>query len=143
MKVEKVNDILFRVYVYSSIIKEDCLYDDVKKFLDKFQKMWKLKGFYQVSVCYTKIGTFLLIRQFEDAFYKDTFDFKIVLEDIDIYYQTSDYFLIRSYCPLYYNDNMYYVCISNILDEFLDKLEFGEFVFGDEVSGFLKKCCIV
>ena len=143
MKVEKISNDDFRIYIYFSAIQTDNVYEDVKCFLKKFQKKWKLDGFYLVSVCLKKYGSFLILHRVDDSYYRGTFDLKIILENMDIYFKTTDYFLFSTCCSAYYHKGFYYFLMDDIVDEILPKIEFGSFVFGEEISDIIGKSYII
>ena len=70
----------------------------------------------------------------DDAFYKNTLDLKIEIRDEDIYFKTDDYFKIDNLSKVVYLDGMYYCIIDDSFEEILEKVEFGSFVFGDEIN---------
>ena len=129
MKIEKINDTDYRIYYYKNIIDEKSLYDDIKEIIKKIQKKLKLHGFYKVIAINKKIGLFLELKRLEDSFYKNTLDLKIEIKDSDIYYKTTDYFIIKNMPNIRYKDGMYYCIVDDDFDEMLEKVEFGDFIF--------------
>ena len=130
MKITKINDTDYKIYYYKSIFEEKSLYSDIKELVKKIQKRLKLNGFYKVTVVSKKIGLFLELKRIEDSFYKNTLDLKIEVKDDDIYYKTTDYFIIRDLSNIEYKDGMYYCVVDDSFDEILEKVEFGDFIFG-------------
>lgn len=129
MKIEKINNTDYKIYYYRSIDNKS-LYDEVKELIKRVQKRLKLKGYYKVLVINKNIGLFIKLKRIEDSLYKNTLDLKIEIEDKDVYYQTTDYFVIRNLSNIKYKDGMYYCIVDDSFDEILEKVEFGDFIFG-------------
>ena len=130
MKIERLNDTDYNVYYYRNIIDEKSLYKDIKELIKQIQKKLKLNGFYKVIAINKKIGLFLELKRLEDAFYKNTLDLKIEIKEDNIYYKTTDYFIIKDMPNIRYKDGMYYCIVDDSFDKILEKVEFGEFIFG-------------
>ena len=130
MKIEKISNTDYRIYYYKSIFDEKSLYNDIKELVKKIQKRLKLSGFYKVTVISKKIGLFLELKRLEDSFYKNTLDLKIEVKDAEVFYQTTDYFIIKNLSNIKYKDGMFYCIVDDSFDEVLEKVEFGDFVFG-------------
>ena len=130
MKIEKINDTDYKIYYYRNIIDDKFLYNDIKELIKKIQKRLKLNGFYKVIAINKKVGLFIELKRLEDAFYKNTLDLKIEIKEDNVYYKTSDYFVIRNVSNIKYNDGMYYCIVDDSFDEIFEKVEFGEFIFG-------------
>ena len=128
MKIEKINNTDYKIYYYRSIDNKS-LYDEVKELIKRVQKRLKLKGYYKVLVINKNIGLFIKLKRIEDSLYKNTLDLKIEIEDKDVYYQTTDYFVIRNLSNIKYKDGMYYCIVDDDFDEILEKVEFGDFIF--------------
>ena len=129
MKIERINDTDYKIYYYKNEIDENAIYDEVKCIVKSIQKRLKLHGFYRIIVVYKKIGLFLILKMLEDTFYKDTLDIKIEIKDLDVYYKTTDYFIIKGYSNIRYKDGMYYCKVDSSFDKILEKVEFGDFIF--------------
>ena len=127
MKIQKINDTDYVIYIFSSNYKEE-----IKDVIKRIQKLLKLNGFYKVIVNYKKIGSFIKLIRLEDAFYKNTLDLKIEEVDEDIYFKTKDYFIIKDCFIKKYFDEYYYALVDDSFDKILEKVEFGDFVFGYE-----------
>ena len=128
MKIERINDTDYKIYYYKDI-GDSSLYDEVKEIIKSIQKRLKLKGFYKVLVINKNIGLFIELKRIEDSFYKNTLDLKIEIKDLDVYYKTTDYFVIKDMPDIRYKDGMYYCKVDDSFDEILEKVEFGDFVF--------------
>ena len=128
MKIEKLNESDYKIYYYKSIDNK-ILYDEVKSIIRKIQKRLKLNGFYKVIVINKNIGLFIQLKRVEDSFYRNTLDLKIEIKDLDVYYKTSDYFVIKELSNIKYKDGMYYCIVDDSFDGILEKVEFGDFIF--------------
>lgn len=128
MKIEKINDTDYRIYCYG-VIEDNNLYDSIKKLIKKIQKRLKLSGFYKVIAINKNIGLFMELKRLEDSFYKNAVDLKIEIKDADVYYRTTDYFMIKDLSHIKYKDGMYYCIVDESFDGILEKVEFGDFVF--------------
>lgn len=129
MKIEKINETDYKIYYYKNKLDEKSLYNDIKELIKKIQKKLKLNGFYKVIAINKKVGLFIELKRLEDTFYKNVLDLKIEIKDDNIYYKTTDYFLIKDLRDIRYKDGMYYCIVDDDFDEILEKVEFGDFVF--------------
>ena len=144
MKFIKINDFEFYVYIFSIKYSRENLIEDVKGILKKIQKILRLKGFYKVNVSLKSVGLFLKVVRLEDSFYKNTLDLKIEIDnDLDIYYKTNNYYLVCFSSFVYYYDGMFYVLVDESFDKIYEKVEFGDFVFGNDILDCLNKAIIV
>lgn len=133
MKIDKIgpNDYQLYIYKYNKELSEQ----EVRELLKKLQDKLKLKGFYRVIVCNKKIGTFIELLKIEDSYYKRVLDLKIIIEnEEEVYFKTEDYFLIKELNSIKYNDKYYYGLVDDSFDKILEKVEFGEFIFGERLS---------
>ena len=130
MKIEKINETDYKIYYYINNLDEKNLYNDIKELIKKIQKKLKLNGFYKVIAINKKIGLFIELKRLEDAFYRNTLDLKIDIKEDNIYYKTNDYFIIKNMPNVRYKDGMYYCIVDDSFEEILEKVEFGEFIFG-------------
>lgn len=128
MKIEKINDTDYRIYWYR-VIEDNNLYDSIKRIIKKIQKRLKLNGFYKATAINKNIGLFIELKRLEDSFYKNTVDLKIEIKDSNVYYKTTDYFMIKDLSHVKYKDGMYYCIVDESFDGILEKVEFGDFVF--------------
>ncbi len=129
MKIEKINETDYKIYYYKNKLDEKSLYNDIKELIKKIQKKLKLNGFYKVIAINKKVGLFIELKRLEDTFYKNVLDLKIEIKDDNIYYKTTDYFVIKDLRDIRYKDGMYYCIVDDDFDEILEKVEFGDFVF--------------
>ena len=143
MKISKINDTDYKIYYYKDNINKDCLYDRIRDIIKSIQKRLKLKGFYKVVVFCKKIGLFIQLIYVDDNLYKNILDLKIEIIDDDVYFKTSDYFVIKDLSNIRYFNNMYYVLVNDDFDRVLDRIEFGEFLFGYDVLEIIDKTYVI
>ncbi len=136
MKIYKLNDGNYKVYYY----KDN---DEVKEIIKRIQKRLKLNGFYKVLVINKKIGLFIELKRIEDNFYKNTLELKIDVKDSDVYFKTKDYFVIKDLSNIRYKDEMYYCIVDESFDEILEKVEFGDFVFGYDIDDIMNNTYVI
>lgn len=128
MKLEKINDTDYLIFVIKSFYHEDEINFYVKEFLNKFKNKLKLSGFYKIIVYNRYFGLFLKLIQIESSYYKDTFDYRIVFDnDSDFYFKTDDYFIVSDCRYIYYFDGYFYALVDDSFDDILEKVEFGLF----------------
>ena len=139
MKISKISDSEYKVYIYNYELNKDTFDDDIKKNLKLLQKRLHLKGFYKVIAYYMKYGLFLDIILLEESKYKNTIDFRIIRGEDDIYFKTKDYFIISNSSLIKYYDGYYYGLVDDSFDEVLEKVEYGDFIIGCD----LKKAIII
>ena len=128
MKIDKINDTDYQIYIYK--YNEKLSIDDIKVLLNKLKNKLNLSGSYKVVFTNKNIGTFIEITRIEKSSYKNVLDLRIIEEDEEIYFKTDDYFVIKDMDHIKYFDKYYYVLVDNSFDKILEKVEFGEFVFG-------------
>lgn len=128
MKIERLNESDYKIYYYKNIDNK-ALYDEVKELIKGIQKRLKLKGFYKAIVINKNIGLFIQLKKIEETFYKNTLDLKIEIKDLDVYYKTEDYFVIKGLSNIKYKDGMFYCVVDESFDKILEKVEFGDFIF--------------
>ncbi len=144
MKIEKISDTDYKLYIYFNNDEEINRSERIKKIIKKLQKKLKLKGFYKVLACSKDYGLFLHLIKIEDSFYRNNLDLRIVAEDdLDIYFKTKDYFIIESLNTIKYYDNFYYGLVDSSFDKVLEKVEFGDFVFGYDITDILENAVIM
>lgn len=134
MKIERVNSTDYFIYDYSS---------DRQTIIERVKRRLSLSGFYRILVCSHLLGTFLQVHKIEDSYYKDTLDLKVETASFPVYFCTKDYFLVQSYSPVYYLEKKYYCIVDDSFDKILEKVEFGDFVFGKEIENSLKKSTVI
>lgn len=129
MKIDKINDTDYKIYIFK--YNEAMNIDIVKVLINKLKDKLKLSGFYRVIVINKKIGTFIEIVRIEKSFYKNVLDLKIIIEEDKVYFKTDDYFKIKDMNNIKYHNNNYYVLVDDSFSDIIEKVEFGEFIFGD------------
>ena len=133
MKIYKIGPNDYQLYIFKD--NKELSEQEVRELLKKLQDKLKLKGFYRVIVCNKKIGTFIELLKIEDSYYKRVLDLKIIIEnEEEVYFKTEDYFLIKELNSIKYNDKYYYGLVDDSFDKILEKVEFGEFIFGERLS---------
>lgn len=145
MRIEKVSDTDYKLYVFNNQIDKNDVSSSVKKIVKKLQKRLKLKGFYRVLAYFKFDILFLQLIKVEDSFYKNTLDLRIVLiEELNIYFKTEDYFIIEKDDRVRYFDNNYYVLLNDY--SFTDNFklfEFGDLVFGSDIEELLINSVVI
>lgn len=122
----------------------------MKELIIKLRRKYRkdIYGFYKVDVYVKdKIGMIIDFNLEEEIdFFRDLVDLKVVVhEDADVFLKFSDYFLFDKK-KVYFFEGEYYVDIDDVSDkEFLEKLEFCDTIYGEELSdiksNFKKICC--
>lgn len=121
----------------------------MKELIIKLRRKYRkdIYGFYKVDVYIKdKIGMIIDFNLEEEVdFFRDLVDLKVVVhEEADVFLKFSDYFLFDNK-KVYFFEEEYYVDINDVSDkEFLEKLEFCNLVYGEELSdikGNFKKIC--
>ena len=122
----------------------------MKELIIKLRRKYRkdIYGFYKVDVYVKdKIGMIIDFNLEEEIdFFRDLVDLKVVVhEDADVFLKFSDYFLFDKK-KVYFFYGEYYVDIDDVSDkEFLEKFEFCDTVYGEELSdikgNFKKVCC--
>lgn len=143
MKIEKINNTDYCVIIFKNFSFDDDISIYIKDFLLKYQKKLKLSGFYRIIVYNRCFGLYLKFVQIEDAYYKNTFDYRIVFDnDSDFYFKTSDYFIVSNCNYVYYFDNYYYALVDDSFDKIFEKVEFGLFELESDFGVFNKMILI-
>ena len=144
MKIDKVSETDYKIYMYNFNIDEKNITEEIKLIVKKLQKRLKLKGFYKVISAIKKCGLFLEVKKIEDSFYRDTLDLRIIVsKDMDVYFKTIDYFLIEKMNVIKYFDKYYYALVDDFFDEIIEKVEFGDFVFGLDIDEMLSSSVVI
>lgn len=144
MKIEKISDTDYKLFVYSCCDKGDNLVEEVKCIIKRLQKMLKLSGFYRVIVCQKSFGLFIHLVKIEDSFYKSALDLRIISDDeMDVYYKTNDYFIIKDSNLVKYYGKYFYALVDDSFTFDLKNVEFGDFVFGKDWEEILDNSFVV
>ena len=149
MKIISNGDKLSVFVINNKDIDLDNLDMYMKELIIKLRRKYRkdIYGFYKVDVYVKdKIGMIIDFNLEEEIdFFRDLVDLKVVVhEDADVFLKFSDYFLFDKK-KVYFFEGEYYVDIDDVSDkEFLEKLEFCNLVYGEELSdikGNFKKIC--
>lgn len=143
MKIYKLNENNYKIYYYEGIRNDKPLYDEVKEIIKNIQKRLKLNGFYKVLVINKNIGLFIELKRVDNTFYKNTLELKIDIKDDPVYFETTDYFVIKDLSNIRYKDEMYYCIVDESFEEILEKVEFGDFIFGYDIDDIMDKTYVI
>lgn len=144
MKIEKVSETDYKLYIYFNDINQLNMGEKIKIIIKKLQKKLKLKGYYKVIACSKEFGLFLQLIKIEDSLYRNTLDLRIITDnDLDIYFKTKDYFVIKTLNTIKYYDKYFYGLVDNSFDKILEKVEYGEFIFGNDVVDYLENAIAI
>lgn len=144
MKIERTSDTDFKIYVYADIIDSDDLLKGIGRFVKSLKKKLHLIGFYKILVCKNSLGIFIILEKLEDSYYKGALDLKIViLDDLDVYFKTDDYFMVSEYQNIRFFNHNYYVLVDDNFSSIYDRIEFGDLVFGYDISKLLENCMVI
>ena len=135
----------FTIYVLTNNFLDAEIKDYVKKMVLRLKNRFRkyISGYYKAHVyindCYGMIID--LIKEEDFDFFKDFIELDInILYDSEMYFKFNDYFLIMNKSDIFYYDDNYYVNIKKVSKrEFLKLTEFGEIVYGNEVSRIKNK----
>ena len=107
--------------------------------------MVKISGTYNVHIFENKNFGLIIefIKKDELNFFPDLIDLKLsIFYDSEIYLKLDDYFLIKKYKNIYYNEDFFYISVDETYKKDLLILsEFSDFIYGNnlsEIKGNLK-----
>ncbi len=151
MKIEKLTKDSYRFIINKEFCKNVNLEDKeeiinfIKEMLLKKKRNLNLSGFYKVIVyVQRKIGLFLDVLKLEDSSYFNNVDLRVIVNlDSEIYFQTEDYFLINGAKEIRYYDGLFYCLVDDDFDKLWDKIEFGKFIFGEDMDNMVFKSIIL
>lgn len=149
MRIENISLDNYSIFINNSYIDigdytdKNNIVKKVKEIIIKIQSMINLYGFYKVKVYVCKkIGLFIDIIKI-DSNYSDNLDLRvIVFLDEDVYVGVDDYFLVSDVKDIRNYNDKYYVKVND-LDNILNILEFGNFIYGTEVQHMLNNSVFV
>ena len=148
LKIERLGEQKYLIFVNSSYLSniecdKDKIIESVKKLLLKLRYRLSLQGFYKVKVHVGEdIGLFIDIYKIDDIEYSNSLDLRILIfYDDTFYFETVDYFVIENVDNVRYFNNKYYCLASDVLVDRV--IEFGKFIYGDEVSKMLNGSILV
>ncbi len=134
--------LFFNIYnVYS--FEKEALIKQVNDVIIKYKSNLNMKGFYKVKVYVGEdIALFIDIYKIDDIEYSNSLDLRILIFYDDIFYfETDGYFVIENVSDVRYFNNKYYCLASDVLVDRV--IEFGKFIYGDEVSKMLNGSILV
>lgn len=145
--VDKRNIYIFLNSAYFNDIdlnsKEDIIFV-VKDFIVKYKKKLNLRGFYKVKVyANSKVGLFLEIIRIDDIEISNNVDLRVIVHlDDKIYFKTEEYDILPKNSPIYYLDNNFY-CDLDSIDNILNIVEFGQFIYGSKAIDMLDNSIVI
>lgn len=144
IELQSLNKIFMFVNIcYVSSLKKIDLIEEVKNIILKYRVKLRLKGFYKVKVFVNeKVGLFIEMCKIDELEYSNTLDLRIlVFYDEDVYFETDDYFVLEGCGKIRFYNNKFYCDVKNV--SILGVVEFGSFIFGDEVLKMLSNSVVV
>ena len=151
MRIETCGKNNYIIFINSNYVKADIflikeeLIKFIKEFMFKIKNRLNLRGFYKLKVYLnSKIGIFLDVNKLDDIDLTNNLDLRIlVLDDVDFYFETDDYEVIKNCNDKRYKDGHFYCIVDDSFDELLEKVEFGRFIYGKEVINLLNNSLIL
>ena len=150
MNIKLTSKDTYKFYINKLLFKGDLndkeqIIDFVKQIILKKRKSLNLRGFYKVLVYVNKeIGLFIDMTKLEDSSYFNNLDLRVIVNNpSDIYFETEDYFLISDYKDIRYYNGKYYTLVDDCFDKIMEKIEFGRFIYGEEVINVLANSTIL
>lgn len=144
IELQSLNKIFMFVNIcYVSSLQKIDLIEEVKNIILKYRVKLRLKGFYKVKVFVNeKVGLFIEMCKIDELEYSNTLDLRIlVFYDEDVYFETDDYFVLEGCEKIRFYNNKFYCDVKNV--SILGVVEFGSFIFGDEVLKMLSNSVVV
>lgn len=130
-----VNSVYAKISDYSD--KEEII-DVTKSIISKISMRLRMRGFYKIKVFVDPtVGLFIEGVQLENLERANSVDLRVIVYfNEDIYFKTSDYFIISDVPKVRYFDGDYY-CLTRDIPNINKVIEFGEFVYGFSVLKML------
>ena len=104
---------------------------------------YKISGSYNVNIYENKkIGLIIeFIKKENFDFFPDLIDLKLnIFYDSDVYLKLDDYFLIKKYKNIYYNNNNFYIDVTDLIKkDILILSEFGKYIYGKNLEKLKNK----
>ena len=149
MKVQVLENDKIVLYLYNYFFKsteKDIITRKIKEIFLKLIKYYNINmgGVYNVLVYENSIyGTVLEIEKTSELLFNpDLIDIKVKMyKNVDFYFKTPDYFILKSYQNVYYENNNYYINLKD-LDNLVSFLEFGTIDYVVDTSYLKKKIFI-
>ena len=147
MKIEVIGKNSYRIFINILYLKDvnfenrDDINRMVKDFIKNQKNRLNLHGFYKVKVFPNKdIGVFLEINQLEELEFSNSLDLRIIVYlDEKFFFETDDYFIIKDYTDIRYLDGKFYCLLNDSCSDILKIVEFGRFIYGNEVVRLLNR----
>lgn len=130
-----VNSVYAKISDYSD--KEEII-DVTKSIISKISTRLRMRGFYKIKVLVDPaVGLFIEGVQLENLERVNSVDLRVIVYfNEDIYFKTSDYFIISDVSKVRYFDGDYY-CLTRDIPNINKVVEFGEFVYGSSTLKML------
>mgnify|MGYP004615046303 FL=1 len=130
-----VNSVYAKISDYSD--KEEII-DVTKSIISKISTRLRMRGFYKIKVLVDPaVGLFIEGVQLENLERVNAVDLRVIVYfNEDIYFKTSDYFIIGDVPKVRYFDGDYY-CLTRDIPDINKVIEFGEFVYGSSILKML------
>ena len=127
------------------IFNKENLEKYIKELVLNIKKIYgyKISGSYNVNIYENKkIGLIIeFIKKESFDFFPDLIDLKLnIFYDIDVYLKLDDYFLIKKYRNIYYNNNNFYIDVTDLIKkDILILSEFGKYIYGKNLEKLKNK----
>lgn len=150
MRVEIFSDGEISIFVSSSYkgicdcYEKEKLVEVVKDVVKKLKRKLKLKGFYKLKVFFNKVvGIFIRAIKVDEVEYSNVLDLRVIVyTDQDIYFETDDYFRIKDVKNVRFYKNKFYCLVDDIFNIY-KVVDWGRFIYGEEVLDMLDNSCLV
>ena len=127
------------------IFNKENLEKYIKELVLNIKKIYgyKISGSYNVNIYENKkIGLIIeFIKKESFDFFPDLIDLKLnIFYDSDVYLKLDDYFLIKKYRNIYYNNNNFYIDVTDLIKkDILILSEFGKYIYGKNLEKLKNK----
>lgn len=151
VRIRKISNEVYEVFINDKLV-DDVVYDKRDELINYIKdKMTKIKdriniyGFCKIKVYYKKgIGIFLEVIKFDDSVSTTVLDLRVlIMENEKIYFETEDYEIIKNCNDKRYMDERFYCIVDDSFDLVLEKVEFGNFIYGKDVIKVLNNSKIL
>lgn len=127
------------------IFNKENLEKYIKELVLNIKKIYgyKISGSYNVNIYENKkIGLIIeFIKKESFDFFPDLIDLKLnIFYDSNVYLKLDDYFLIKKYKNIYYNNNNFYIDVTDLIKkDILILSEFGKYIYGKNLEKLKNK----
>lgn len=151
VRIRKISNEVYEVFINDGFVQDE-IYDSkdniinfVKNIMISLKKKINIYGFCKVKVYLKKeIGIFLEIIKFDDSISSSTFDIRVLIMDDDkFYFETEEYDAIKDCNDIRYKDGLFYCIVDDLFNSVLEKVEFGNFIYGKDVIKLLNNSKII